>query len=53
VPLVRALVKGKVWQKPKPLSPEERADYGASIPTNANLNVLSIAPREEPTATTS
>ena len=53
VPLVRAMVKGKVWQKPKPLSPEERADYGASIPTDANLNVLSIAPREEPTATTS
>jgi MoaA/NifB/PqqE/SkfB family radical SAM enzyme len=53
VPLVRALVKGKVWQKPKPLSPEERADYGASIPTDANLNVLSVAPREEPTATTS
>ena len=50
-PLVRAMVKGKVWQKPKPLSPEERADYGASIPADANLNVLSIAPREEPTAT--
>jgi MoaA/NifB/PqqE/SkfB family radical SAM enzyme len=53
LPLVRAIVKGKVWQKPKPLLPEERADYGASIPTDANLNVLSIAPHEEPTTTTS
>jgi MoaA/NifB/PqqE/SkfB family radical SAM enzyme len=37
VPLVRALVKGKVWQRPKALSPDERADYGASIPAGADL----------------
>ena len=32
VSLARAAAGARLWQKPRPLRPEERADYGSSVP---------------------
>jgi MoaA/NifB/PqqE/SkfB family radical SAM enzyme len=50
VPLMRAMIGGRVWEKPKPLAPDERADYRSAVPADASVPTLDPT-QAAPTAT--